>query len=174
MVHVVADLDGITTTTEGDKILLLAIPESEITESLLKLEGKKVVVDIKNYSEKRSLNANSYFWKLCSLIADKCGTDKNSIYELMLSRYGQYTDIECEPQALDNVKRLFRTSEVLHEDFIDYGGKVTLRGYFGSSSYTSSEMAKLIDGVKRECDDYGVETWSQEEIDRLLEEWEKK
>ena len=171
MVHCVAELDGITQDLEGDKILLLAIPQSEITEGLLKLEGKKVVVDIKKYSEKRSIRANDYMWVLCTEIANACGTDKDSIFNLMLSRYGQYTDIECEPDSVEAVKRLFRTSEILREDFIDYGGKVTIRGYIGSSSYTSSEMYQLIEGVKRECDDYGIETWSQEEINRLIEEW---
>lgn len=172
MVHVVGDLDGIKETLEGDLILLLTIPESERTEALNKLIGHKVVADIRKHSEKRSLNANAYFWKLCSLIAEKCGTDKDSIYLLMLSRYGQFTDIECEVSALDSVKALFRYSEIVHEDFIGQGSKVTLRGYFGSSSYTSKEMSVLINGVKAECEDYGIETWSDDEINRLLGEWE--
>lgn len=174
MVHLTAEFDGITRTTEGDLILLLAINEGEITEELKKLEGKKIVCDLKKHSEKRSLTANAFFWKLCTLIAEKCGTDKDSIYELMIKTYGQYTDIECEPNALEPVKRLFRFSEVLREDFIDYGGKVTLRGYFGSSSYDSKEMSILINGVKQECEDLDIETWSQEEVDRLIEEWERK
>lgn len=173
MVHIVAELDGFKRTTEGDLFLLLAIPDSEVTEGLKKLEGKKVVVDMKNYSEKRSLNANAYFWKLCTLIAEKCGTDKDSIYDLMLTRYGQYTDIECEPSACESVKSLFRVSEIIHEDFINESSKITIRGYFGSSSYTSKEMSVLINGVKQECEDYGIETWSQDEINRLLGEWEK-
>jgi hypothetical protein len=174
MIHVVADYEGLTRTTEGDLMLLLAISDSEVTEGLKKLEGKRVVIDMKTYSEKRSLNANKYFWKLCTLIAEKCGTDKDSIYDLMLTRYGQYTDIECEPNALASVKALFRVSEVVHEDFINESEKITLRGYFGSSSYTSKEMSELINGVKQECEDYGIETWSQDEINRLLGEWESE
>ena len=173
MVHVVGDLDGIKETLEGETILLLTIKESERTEALNKLVGHKVVVDIKKHSAKRSLNANNYFWALCTEIANACGTNKDEIYNLMLSRYGQYTDIECEATAVDSVKRLFRYSEILHEDFITCGSKVTLRGYIGSSSYTSKEMSILINGVKAECDDYGIETWSQEEIDRLIDEWGK-
>jgi hypothetical protein len=92
----------------------------------------------------------------------------------MLTRYGQYTDIECEPNALASVKALFRVSEVVHEDFINESEKITLRGYFGSSSYTSKEMSELINGVKQEGEDYGIETWSQDEINRLLGEWESE
>lgn len=171
MIHVICECDGLTKTKEGDSLLLLAIPESELTESLTKLEGKRIVVDIKRYSEKRSLNANAYFWKLCSLIAEKVGSNKDEIYRLMLMRYGQYTDIECETCACESVKRLFRASEILSEDFITEGGRIVLRGYFGSSSYTSAEMSRLINGVKQECEDLGIETWSQEEVDRLITEW---
>lgn len=174
MIHFRADFDGILRTTEGDLVLQLAIPDSEVTEGMKKLEGQRVVVDIKKFSDKRSLSANAYLWKLCTLIAEKCGSDKDSIYELMIKTYGQYTDIECEPQALEPLKRLFRHFEILREDFIDYGGKVTLRGYIGSSSYDSKEMSILINGVKQECEDLGIETWSQEEIDRLINEWERE
>ena len=46
--------------------------------------------------------------------------------------------------------------------------------YYGSSSYNSSEMAKLIDLVVQECQQQGIETKTPVEISSLLERWDKK
>lgn len=49
-----------------------------------------------------------------------------------------------------------------------------INAYYGSSSFSSKQMARLIDGVVQDCKAYGIETKSQKEIDSLLESWDKK
>lgn len=46
--------------------------------------------------------------------------------------------------------------------------------YYGSSSYNTAEMSKLIELIVQECKQLGIETKPQKEIDSLLESWGKK
>ena len=173
MIHSVSDFDGFTRATNGDLGLLFWVKDSEVTEHLQKLKGKRVVLEIKNYFEKRSLNANRYFWRLCGDIAEALQTDKETIYQSILQEAGQWVDIECTKDTLKPLKAKFSYSEIVHEDFLTDDPKIVLRGYFGSSSYDSREMAKLIDCAVHQCQELDIPTWSQEEIDNLITEWEK-
>ena len=59
----------------------------------------------------------------------------------------------------------------------EYVGEIEFKiihAYYGSSSYNSKQMSRLIDGVVQDCKIYGIETKPQQEIDSLLKEWEKK
>ncbi len=166
--HVVGEYQGATRTLEGETLICFCVDDSELTDKLAKLEGEEVALEIKKKNAKRSLTANGYMWKLCSLMAQAIGSDKDSVYQMMLSRYGVFEDIECTVKAVDHVKSLFRYYEEFYEDFLGASNKVTIRGYFGSHSYDTKEMSYLIDGIVRECKEIGVETWNQEEIDRLM------
>lgn len=171
MIHIVGEFDGITKATNGDTGLLFWVKDLELTEHLMKLKGKRVVLDIKNYYDKRSLNANRYFWRLCGDIAEVLQTDKETIYCSMLQEAGQWVDIECTKDTIKPLQAKFSYSEIVHEDFLGNDPKMVLRGYFGSSSYNTKEMSQLIDCAIRQCKELDIPTWSQEEIDRLINEW---
>ena len=92
------------TTRESCKKLWDALGDQEITFSI-----KKRVVP-------RSLNANNYAWSLIEKLAVAVKSDKDSVYEEMLRRYGTgetYTDEagnECK--VLFSRRRLCRGEEV--------------------------------------------------------------
>ena len=46
--------------------------------------------------------------------------------------------------------------------------------YYGSSSYNTAEMSKLIELIVQECKQQGIETKPKAEINALLESWDKK
>ena len=55
------------------------------------------------------------------------------------------------------------------------GGKM-YRTYMmlrGSSDYDTKEMSRLIDGLVSECKEAGIETLPPEEIERMMESYEK-
>lgn len=43
-----------------------------------------------------------------------------------------------------------------------------MRFFYGSSSYDTKEMARLIDEVVEECKAQGIETMSKNELDNLI------
>lgn len=125
--------------------------------------------EVKEYKEKRSLNANNYAWHLITQIGNKLNISKEDVYLQMLIDYGQSTMIS----VLSNVNI---------SDFCKYykeAGKSSLNGkefthykiYKGSSEYDTHEMSILIDGIVQECKQLEIETKSSEEIKSLVENW---
>lgn len=157
-------------TIEGDLSITLAVDDTELQE-IDKLKDTDLVIDIKKYREKRSLNANAYFWKLCDLIAKKLGSDKDTIYLLQLSKYGVFVDIDIHRDALPALRDKFRYVEDFDDGYT--GEHTTARCYFGSSQYDKKEMSELIEGTVTDAHDLGIETYTDEEINSLIENWER-
>ena len=64
--------------------------------------------------------------------------------------------------------------EIADTTYIENTEFKIINAYYGSSSFNSKQMARLIDGVVQDCKVYGIETKSQQEIKSLLESWNKK
>jgi len=155
---------------DGDLTITLAVEDIDI-DQLRKLEGKELVIDVKKYSEKRSLNANAYFWKVCELIAQKLNSDKDTIYLIQLSKYGVFVDVRILRDALDSLKDKFRYVEDFDDGYDDE--YTTARCYFGSSHYNTQEMARLLEMTIQDAHDLGISTWSDEEVNSLIAGWER-
>lgn len=153
-------------SSEGT-LLTFAVAEEDFPEDLMDAE---LALEIEKYSEKRSLSANAYFWKLCTLIAQKLGSDKDTIYLLQLAKYGVFKDITILTIALDDLKRIYRYVEEL-----DHNDEYTqARCYIGSSRYDKQEMRLLIEGTVNDAHDLGISTWSDEEVERLVSRWKSE
>ncbi len=134
-------------------------------------QGKLLSVEIKPYRQKRSLNANAYFWQLLSKLAEVLNTDKDSLYIEMLDRYGVFTHIVVKPEIAERVKAEWRTVRELGQVTVNGKAGIQLQCYFGSSTYNSAEMAKLIDGVVSECKEVGVEVMPPDELELMKSLW---
>ena len=154
-------------------------------EDLEKLKDKKLTVEIKQYREKRSLDANAYYWQLLTQLADALNISKPAAHNRMLRQYGQlmiidgqavYTvlpDTEEAEKAINAAEtyHLKPTSQVKQGK----GGKM-YRTYMmlrGSSDYDTKEMSVLINGLVEECKEQGVETIPPDELRRILSNAEK-
>jgi hypothetical protein len=149
---------------------------SALKEILAK--GKKLVVEIKQFFNRRSLDANAYMWVLLSELANEMNKDKpekkytkDELYLLMLERYGVFTHIVVKPNVVDRVKEEWRTVRELGEVTIKGQTGIQLQCFFGSSTYDTAEMARLIDGVVSECKELGIETMTPQELALLKQEW---
>ena len=125
------------------------------------------------WTEKRSLDANAYLWKLCDLIAGKIGSSKEEVYENMLRSYGTIDD-ELPPIVVHSSADISKFQDhYLWFDSRELDGKkfdCYLR-IKGSSEMDSKEMSHLIDGVIFEAKQLGIETLPPEEIQRMNERW---
>ena len=153
-------------TLEGDRTVTFKISEDK---DLTEYQGKKISLDIDKYREHRSLNANAYFWKLCTQIAEALGSDKDTIYLRQLMTYGVFEDVIIKREAVEAFKKVIRYVQILDE--YETSDVVTARCYFGSSGYDTMEMSVLIDGTVQDAKEIGIDTWSQEEIDNLIKNW---
>ena len=169
--HVLANYIGAQRTLDGDLTVTFAIDaEEDEVAKLDEIKDKLMVLDVKKYSEKRSLNANKYFWQLCDKIAEKLNSDKISIYLMQLKHDGVFVDLEVRNEALDEIRKQFRYVEE-YDDGLDY---TFARCYIGSSHYSTAQMSRLINGTVEEAKQLGIETLTPAEIARLIEKWEAK
>ena len=130
---------------------------------------EKLSIEVKQYREKRSLNANAYAWKLIGEIADMVRASKEDIYLEMLKRYGQ--------------SEIFSVlSHIPFGEYVKYyeeAGESMLNGkqfthykvYKGSSEFDTREMSILIDGIVTEAKYLGIQTETPNEIARLKAMW---
>lgn len=134
--------------------------------------GKELSIEIKQYRQKRSLDANSYAWVLISQLADILRADKDEVYIEMLKKYGQR-----EKQLLsvvgDAIDMIFRAT---NNHCIEIGESVLNGKIFkhlailkGSSGYDSREFSIFLDGIISECEELGIKCITESEKTLLLE-----
>jgi hypothetical protein len=161
-------------TEHGKAEIILSTDQSRIDISPLKevvAKGKALAVEIKQYRQKRSLDANAYLWVLLQKIAEAVNSSKDEVYLQMLERYGVFTHIVVKPHMVDKVKQEWRTVRELGEVTVNGKTGMQLQCFFGSSTYNTKEMSVLIDGVVSECKELGIETMTPDELAGLKNEW---
>ena len=135
--------------------------------------GKLLSAEIKPYRAKRSLNANGMLWVILGQMAEVLRTDKDDVYLTMLERYGQYTPVIVKPEAVEKLKREWRTVKEIGRGNIAGQTGVQLLCYYGSHTYDSREFSILLNGVIDEANALGIDTMTEAEKNLLLEEWGK-
>ena len=132
--------------------------------------------EVKEYKEKRSLDSNAYAWTLLGKLQDKLHIAKEDIYKSLIKEIGSYEVIPVRDEAVERFRQAWSKNGL---GWITETTKSKLEGftnviaYYGSSSYNTSEMSRLIELIVQECKQQGIETKTQQEIDSLLKEWDK-
>lgn len=135
-------------------------------------QEKDKIYEIKEYKQKRSLNANAYMWVLINEIANKVRLSKEEVYLNMLKSYGQSTIISLLSSI--DYNGFFKYYEVIGSSVLNNKEFLHIRVYKGSSEYNTLEMSILIDGVVQECTNLGIATISDDEIERLKGSWKNE
>lgn len=139
------------------------------------MKDGKLTIKISKYRNKRSLDANAYAWVLIGKIAEKTNVPRVDVYRSAIKEIGGNYDVVC---AQD------KAVEALRESWAKNGigwitdtmpskieGCTNVMLYYGSSSYDTQQMCRLINILVQDCEQLGIETKSQEEIDSLLNSW---
>lgn len=137
----------------------------------LKVQDIKKKFIIQEYHEKRSLNSNSYCWKLCTKIAEKINSSKETVYQQMLKEYGQSMLIPVLPGTdLSGYSKYY--------EFFDKGmlnGKECewYKVYKGSSNYNVKEMWSFVNGIEYEAKELAIEVLDEYKKRIMMESWDK-
>ena len=162
---------------ENSTEIVLKINSNEFN-SIEKLKGKKLNVELKQFREKRSLDANAYCWVLCDHIA-KALTEqgaicvKEDVYKDAITQIGVFQPMIVEEKAFDKFQEIWKKQGLgyLVQEVSRKDKCVKVHCYYGSSSYDTKEMSLLINILIDLAKSLGVETRPQAEIDSLLREW---
>lgn len=158
---------------------MIGTPE-EIAKYLWQLDKEKLY-QIDEYKEKRSLNANGYLWILCEKIAKELSKDgvmttKEDVYKEGVRYVGVFTPVIVEEKAFDKFKQDFESQGLGNQvsEVVRKNKCVRCNCYYGSSTYNTAEMSRLIDFIVQECQQLNIETKSAEEIRSLIENENRK
>lgn len=130
-------------------------------------------ITVKKWKDKRSLNANALLWKMLGDIARELQTDKWDVYLQMLKRYGKFTYVLVHPKAVEALKNTWRETEIVGDVDVNGVKAVQVLCYYGTSQMDSGEFSKLIDGVKSEMVEMGIEPPCSEDLRRAVENYER-
>lgn len=137
---------------------------------------KPVMVEITPVKKKRSLNANAYAWALMDKIAKVVQSTKEEIYKHAIKEVGVFTDIAVRAEGYNKLKTEWERKGIgyLTEIISETSFVVDCRMYYGSSTYNSSEMARLIDWIVDEAESLGIETITSKDRGLLIEAWRRE
>lgn len=118
-------------------------------------------VTVRRWREKRSLDANAYYWSINSQMARALDTSPEELHEELLQRYGLidsdddgYITITVKSKVdmsrIDGHWKLYKLSE-------DGKWKSYLR-IRGTSEYDTAEMSYFLDRVIEEAKELGINT----------------
>ena len=162
--------------TQKPKILIV-LNERECISSLEELKEDKLSVEIKKYRNKRSLDANAYMWVLISKLEEKVNISKDVIYKDAIRNIGVYEVIPVKNEAVDRFIEAWTKNGlgwVCETTKSKLDGYTNILAYYGSSTYNTAEMSRLIDLIVQECKQLNIETMSKSELDSLIESWDRK
>ena len=161
---------------DGVPCLMLVLPHSDIISWLEKYEHRLPLdIDISVRRKARSMDANSYLWVLCDRIAAEIGITKEEVYRQHIREVGVFDDIAVAEAGTKTFIDNFESNgvgwiaEVLP---CKLKGCDKVRCYYGSSTYDSKQMSRLIDSVIDTAKEYQIETLPPDELERMIGKWE--
>lgn len=175
---IIVNTDTDVSTRKLKISLLLDTTNTDVVEQL-KTENK-LIIELKKWRKKRSLDANSYCWVLCDSIAKELCKDgtiitKEDVYKDAILQIGSFEPFIVQEKTFDKFKRIWEKQGLgfLVQEVSKKDKSVKVHGYYGSSTYDTKEMSLLIESLVELAKTLHIETKPQNEIDSLLREWDK-
>ena len=134
----------------------------------------KLTIDVAEYRKARSLDANAYMWTLLEKLALALKTNSVELYRKYIREVGVWKDYKMSKDVAKAFTHLWQEKglawliDKVDEKSTDKDEIVTLRAYYGSSSYNTKQMSRLIDSIVQDCKEMGIETMTDAEIQSLV------
>lgn len=188
MIEVSGTYERLSFRPDGDAEITFRIP-ARLRGSLMSgidkiLESgvKDLCIRVGRKKKKRSLDMNSYAWQLITQIAEKLQDSKvyvtkEDVYRKHIRSVGVYEPLALREDAVERFTEEWAKrgtgwlTEVVDSKM---QGCKKVFAYYGSSTYDTKEMARLIESIIQDCMALGIETLPQAELDSLLNSWGKK
>ena len=129
---------------------------------------EKLDIKLKRHKDKRSLDANAYYWVLLTKLARVHGWTNDEAHNRLLRRYGQIERVDgnliavylpdTEETENDVLSKVEYHLKPLPKTVVTRDGEIK-RVYIllrGSSTYNTEEMAQLISGLIQDCRDSDI------------------
>ncbi|MCO7124143.1 hypothetical protein NIA71_19685 [Ihubacter massiliensis] len=168
----------VSTRFDGDAVITILADRGQ--NGAVNKAGQAIGKDLLGYvirllkpKKKRSLDANAYMWVLCDKIAEKIQSTKEAVYQSAIRSVGVFTDVQVPEEAVKSLASGWEHNGTgWFAELVDSVADVkTVRLYYGSSTYDSKQMARLIDEVIVYCKDFDIEYLPPDELERMMQQW---
>lgn len=161
--------------SDGTWLCLLTDPASACKAVEDMSDGKTYDVTITEYRERRSLDANAYCWALLGKLAAVLCIKKEDLYRQYIRDIGGNSETVCVPEQgaaklVDGWRHngIGWQAETMPSKI---KGCINVTLYYGSSTYDTAQMSRLIDMVVQDCKDQNIETLPPDKLAGMMEEW---
>lgn len=134
--------------------------------------GERYTAEIKKFRKKRSRNANDLLWELCTQISERLAwsklyVSKDEVYRKHIKEAGRCDFVAVPETAVDSLIAGWGKNGIgWFAEVVDFIPGKEIQGckkvclYYGSSTYDTVEMSRLLGSVIQEAQDMGIETLS--------------
>ena len=120
--------------------------------------------------KKRSKDQNSYFWELLQQLCFEMNLDVIQEYKKRVKELGIFKQWEIDTINVPTFEKLWsdRGLAWFTEKVEEIGNKTIINAYYGSSSYNSKQMSRLLDNLVQDCKEVGIQALDMLEIERSI------
>ena len=160
--------------------LTLSIPNKQMAMAMFDQlsTAEKLSIKLGKYRNKRSLDANAYFFCLVDKLSEKIGIPKTEIYRRYIKEIGGVSETVCvKNEAVDKLCEGWKHNGIgWQTDTMPskIKGCTNVILYYGSSTYDVHQMKRLIDMAVQDCVAVGIDVRTPDEIANMLSLWETK
>lgn len=134
----------------------------------------EIVIELKKKRQRRSLSANAYFWQLVNKVAVKLNSSDQDVYRNLVKDFGVSTTLRVRDEAKEAFIRAWTAGKDSSGWFVEDLGHEVVRAYSGTSTYSTKEMSRIIDGLVEECKALNIETMTPDELAHLKSTWKQE
>lgn len=157
-------------TVDGTQLLTLAI-QGDFRPYIEEFDGKDLKCEIKPFKAKRSLSANAYAFVLINKLAEKLNISPQEVYKNAIRHIGGVSTVVCcQDRAVEEFRKGWESNGIgWQTEILDskIDGCTNIICYYGSSTYDTKQMSRLIDNIVQDCKAVGIETMTPAELERL-------
>lgn len=171
----ISKLTGIQRLFGGEWAITFSTREDFLAE-YERLKEIPVNVEIKKAANKRSKDANAFCWVLVDKIAERMRIAKSEVYRSAIREIGGVSETVCvRDKAVDRLRSGWEKNGIGWQTETmpsKLPGCTNVVLYYGSSTYDTAQMSRLIDLLIQEAEQLGIPTL-RDEATELLGKWGK-
>ena len=152
----------------SDELRVLSEFIQEDTKILTVQIGKNEELYTKK--KQRSKDQNAYFWELLQQLCEEMNLNVIEEYKKRVKELGICRQWQIDNENVPTFEKMWcdRGIAWFTEKVEENGNKTTINAYYGSSSYNSKQMSRLIDNLVQDCRSVGIQTLEDLEIEELI------
>ena len=172
-------LTGFSLNRDGSQNVTVTVA-ADFAEEYDRLKDVPVSVEIRKASKKRSRDANAMCWAMCSDIGNalRPPLSKEEVYRKAIREVGEYEPLPIKAEAVETFQNRWASkgtgwfAEVIDDSKLQ--GYKLVFAYYGSSTYDTATMSRLIDYLVEDAKEMGLVIPASKEQEEALKAWEAK